>query len=146
MCKVIVDSNIWISFLIGKTLRGLLQYIRNEQITIVTCEKQLEELAEAFQKPKLQKYFQSNQIAVFFDFLRGVSLMISIPTIAPLCRDPKDDYLLALAIASESHYLVTGDLDLLEMQMIKKTVIIKYSDFEKAISETHKPNIKQPNA
>jgi predicted nucleic acid-binding protein len=30
-----------------------------------------------------------------------------------VCRDPKDDHLLALAMDGEAHYLITGDRDLL---------------------------------
>ena len=123
------------SFLIGENLRYLVQYIRNEQITIITCEEQLQELAIAFRKPKLQKYFQSNQIATFFAFLKRVSLMFPITTIIPYCRDPKDDYLLALSIASEAHYLVTGDAYLLDIQQISKTIIIKYADFDAAMNK-----------
>ena len=145
MCKIIVDSNIWVSFLIGKNLRNLIQYIRSEHITIITCEEQLQELTAAFQKPKLQKYFQANQITTFFAFLRGVSQIVPITTIAPLCRDPKDNYLLALSIASEAHYLVTGDLDLLEMKQINKTIILKYADFERAMDVLETSN-KLPNA
>jgi len=130
MYKVIIDSNIWVSFMIGKSLRNLVQYIRNEQITIITCEEQLKELSDAFRKPKLQKYFQPHQIATFFSFLQGVSHIVSITEIAPLCRDPKDDYLLALSITSDAHFLVTGDADLLDMQQISNTIIIKYADFE----------------
>jgi len=133
MYKVIIDSNIWVSFMIGKNLRRLLQYIRNEQITIITCTEQLQELSDAFQKPKLHKYFQSNQIATFFSFLRGVSLIVPITANISLCRDPKDDYLLALSISSDAHYLVTGDKDLLEMQKVNNTIIIKYTDFETVI-------------
>ena len=131
MYKVVIDSNIWVSFMIGKNLRRLVQYIRNEQVTIITCEEQLQELSIAFQKPKLQKYFQPNQIATFLSFLKGVSLIVPITTIASLCRDPKDDYLLALSTASEAHFLVTGDLDLLEIKQINNTAILKYVDFEK---------------
>jgi len=135
MYKVVIDSNIWISFMIGKNLRGLVQYIRNGQITIITCTEQLHELSEAFRKPKFQKYFQTNQIATFFSFLEGVSLIVPITTaIAPLCRDPKDDYLLALSIKSDAHYLVTGDKDLLEIQKINNTLIIKYVDFLNSVS------------
>jgi len=130
MYKVVIDSNIWVSFLIGKNLRHLLQYIRSEQITIITCEEQLQELTDAFRKPKLQKYFQASQTATFFSFLKGVSFIVPITAITPLCRDPKDDYLLALAVASKAHYLVTGDTDLLEMKRINNTIIIKYMDFE----------------
>jgi len=133
MYKVVIDSNIWVSFLIGKNLRHLVQYVRSEQITIITCEEQLQELTEAFQKPKLQKYFQPNQVAIFLAFLQGVSLIVSITAIIPLCRDPKDDYLLALSVASKAHYLVTGDTDLLDMQQINDTIIIKYTDFEKVM-------------
>ena len=133
--KVIVDSNIWVSFLIGKNLRNLMRYVRNERITIITCEKQLQELADAFRKPKLQKYFQTNQTASFLTFLKGVSLIVPVTTITPLCRDPKDDYLLALSIVSDAHFLVTGDLDLLEMQHIHNTIITKYADFETAMSK-----------
>ena len=133
MYKVVIDSNIWVSFMIGKNLRRLVQCVRNEQVTIITCAEQLHELSDAFQKPKLQKYFQANQIATFFSFLRGVSRNVPITVSSSLCRDPKDDYLLALSIASDAHYLVTGDNDLLEMQKINNTIIIKYTDFEEAI-------------
>lgn len=135
MYKVVIDSNIWVSFMIGKTLRHLVQYIRNEQITIVTCEDQLEELSVAFRKPKLQKYFQPNQITTFFSFLKGVSQIVPIKAITPLCRDPKDDYLLALSITSKAHFLVTGDMDLLEMQQINNTNIIEYTDFERIMAK-----------
>jgi putative PIN family toxin of toxin-antitoxin system len=135
MYKVIIDSNIWVSFLIGKSLRSLAQNIRNERITIITCKEQIQELTAAFQKPKLQKHFQAEQITTFFDFLKGVSHIVSITAIAPLCRDPKDDYLLALSIASEASYLVTGDADLLELKQINNTIIIKYADFDKIINK-----------
>jgi len=108
--------------------------VRNEQIIIITCEEQLVELTEAFQKPKLQKYITSPQIATFFSFLKGVSRIISTPEIKPLCRDPKDDYLLALSIASDADYLVTGDKDLLVIQQINHTSIIKYTDLENIIN------------
>ena len=135
MYKVIIDSNIWVSFMIGKNLRNLIKYIRNEQITIITCEEQLKELSASLRKPKLQKYFQTNQILTFFSFLKGVSLVVPITTIVKLCRDPKDDYLLSLSITSEANFLITGDADLLEMQQINSTIIIKYADFERVMNE-----------
>ena len=130
MCKIVIDTNIWVSFLIGKNLKHLVQYVRNEQITVITCENQLQELDYVFKKPKLQKYFNNNQIDTFFAFLEGTSCIIPITEIQPLCRDPKDDYLLALSIASDAHYLVTGDMYILELKKINNTIIIKYTDFE----------------
>jgi predicted nucleic acid-binding protein len=62
--------------------------------------------------------------------LKGTSCILPITEILPQCRDPKDDYLLALAIASDAHYLVTGDADLLDLKHINNTIIIRYTDFE----------------
>ena len=36
--KVIFDTNVWISFLIGKRLAFIKNYISNGQITIITTE------------------------------------------------------------------------------------------------------------
>ena len=49
--RIIVDTNIWISFLIGKHLKGLHQLIASEKIEIITCEEQVVELSEVFRKP-----------------------------------------------------------------------------------------------
>ena len=79
--------------------------------------------------------FQTNQITTFFSFLKGVSLVVPIQKIATLCRDPKDDYLLALSVASDADFLITGDADLLEMHRINNTIILKYVDFEKVVKD-----------
>jgi putative PIN family toxin of toxin-antitoxin system len=121
--------------MIGKNLRSLVQYVRNRQITIITCVEQIHELTEAFRKPKLQKHFHPSQTATFLSFLREVSLTVPITAPVPLCRDPKDDYLLALSVKSDACYLVTGDKDLLDIQKINNTLIIKYADFETVMNE-----------
>ena len=47
-----------------------------------------------------------------------------------ICRDPKDNYLLGMAISSNADYLISGDSDLLDLREIEDTRIIKYKDFE----------------
>ena len=111
--KVIVDTNIWISFLIGKNLKGLQEYIDSQTIIIVTCNEQIQELTEVFKKPKLKKYFSPEQIGEFFELLGESSVNVIIKTKTELCRDLKDNYLLSLAINSNADFLITGDNDLL---------------------------------
>jgi len=43
----------------------------------------------------------------------------------------KDNYLLSLAIDSNADFLITGDNDLLLLNSIENTKIIKFIDFEK---------------
>jgi uncharacterized protein len=128
--KIIVDSNIWISFLIGKNLLGLQNYIDSRKIKIVTCNEQLTELSEVFKKPKLKKYFTKEQISEFFELLDESSNTIIISTKSNICRDPKDNYLVSLAIDSKADFLITGDKDLLELNKIGKTIVLNYNDFD----------------
>lgn len=131
--KIIVDTNIWISFLIGKSLKGLQQYIDSQIVLIVTCDEQIHELTDVFKKPKISKYFTAEQIAEFFELLEESSENIVLKTKIEICRDLKDNYLLSLAIDSNADFLITGDNDLLVLNTIVNTRIIKFNDFEKMI-------------
>ena len=71
--KIIVDTNIWISFLIGKTLKGLQNYLDNKTVIIITCKEQIQELTLVFEKPKMKKYFTPEQIVEFFELLDETS-------------------------------------------------------------------------
>ncbi len=129
--KVIVDTNIWISFLIGKNLKSLQEYIDSQKVLIVTCNEQIQELTEVFQKPKIKKYFTNEKIGECFELLDESSENIVLKTKTDLCRDLKDNYLLSLAIDSNSDFLITGDNDLLILTSVENTKIIKFIDFEK---------------
>ena len=132
--KVIIDTNVWISFLMGKTLKGLQNDLDKKIIQIVICQEQLVELNDVFKRPKLQKYFSKSQIKEFFELLEECSVCVDLVSKVSGCRDEKDNYLLSLAIDSNAHYLITGDKDLLVLNPFNSTKIINYSDFKKEIS------------
>jgi uncharacterized protein len=129
--KIIVDSNIWISFLIGKSLKGFQYFLDSQAIEIITCQEQLTELWEVFKRPKIRKYINKNEVDEFFDLLDFVSVKIRISTQINLCRDAKDNFLLSLVVDSNADFLITGDMDLLELKSIGNAKIIKYNEFEK---------------
>jgi putative PIN family toxin of toxin-antitoxin system len=128
--KIIIDTNIWISYLIGKSLNKLQYYIDSNTIGIVTCNEQIQELIEVFKKPKIQKFFTKQQIDEFFDLLDESSEIIVLKTKVDLCRDSKDNYLLSLAIDAKADFLITGDNDLLVLNKVENTKIINFRDFE----------------
>ncbi|MCK9207885.1 MAG: putative toxin-antitoxin system toxin component, PIN family [Salinivirgaceae bacterium] len=131
--KIIIDSNIWISFLIGKNLQGLQYYIDSKKIQLITCNEQIVELNAVFKKPKLAKYFSKKQVSVFFDLLEESSEFITLTTKSDLCRDPKDNYLVSLAIDSKADYLITSNKDLIELDKIGITSVISFADFDSII-------------
>lgn len=51
-----------------------------------------------------------------------------------LCRDPKDNEILSLAVDGAADYIITGDADLLTLGKIEKTIIMKPKDFLKEVS------------
>lgn len=47
---------------------------------------------------------------------------------AGACRDPKDDMFLALAASGKAAYIITGDQDLLVLQLFRQTRVITVSE------------------
>lgn len=128
--RVVIDTNIWISFLIGKHLAGLHRHIDSGRVEVVTCEAQLRELADVLNRPRIRKYISEVQAETFLDLLCEIALMVEPVQGPTICRDPKDDYLLYTAIAAQADYLVSGDYDLLTLDYIVDTKIITYTDFD----------------
>jgi putative PIN family toxin of toxin-antitoxin system len=128
--KVIFDTNIWISFLIGKGLQVIREMIVGQQIVILLSEQLLLELQTVTQRPKLKKYFPEQKVDELLTFLRTVG-EISQPEVKnQLSRDPKDNFLLDLAETARADFLVTGDKDLLILNPFRKTKIMTPADFE----------------
>ncbi|MGL5082960.1 MAG: putative toxin-antitoxin system toxin component, PIN family [Microcoleaceae cyanobacterium] len=132
--RVIIDTNLWISFLIGKQLASLKSLLVEGTILPVFSQQLLDEITLVTQRPKLQKYFSPEKVADLMVFLKEIGLFIEIKSNTSICRDPKDNYLLALAKDSQADYLITGDLDLLILENFEGTAILAYQDFTSRIS------------
>jgi len=127
--KVIIDTNLWVSFLIGKKLAGLKKLIVDRSLQVIFCDQILEEITLVTQRPKLQKYFSTAKVKELIELLNTIGLSIEITSEVSVCRDAKDNYLLALAKDSQSHFLITGDKDLLSLMNFESTEISTYQDF-----------------
>ncbi len=127
--KVIIDTNLWISFLIGKQLSSLKDLLVNKTIQPIFSSQLLEEINLVTKRPKLQKYFSAVKVAELIEFLQVIGLVIEVKSTVNICRDLKDNYLLALAKDSNADYLITGDLNLLIIKEFEKTKIVTYQDF-----------------
>ena len=128
--KVIIDTNLWISFLIGRKLSCLLSLLSHPNFELVVSQELLDEIREVSSRPKLMRYFSHEQIALLSDFMSEETQIYQLENIKPRCRDPKDDYLLELAIVSKADYLVTGDKDLLELDKIGSCQIVSAIEFD----------------
>jgi len=128
--RVIIDTNVWISFFIGKLLNNLQCYIANERVRIITCEEQVVELKSVLSRPKIIKYISQPKTDEFISLLDEKAELVEIKTGINICRDPKDNFLLSLAVDSSADFLVSGDMDLLSIKQIGTTQIINFKDFQ----------------
>ena len=133
--KVIFDTNVWISFFIGKRLSIIKHYISNEKITIVTTDQLLYELKEVTGRERMKKYFPGESVSELLSLLEIITEKVAIKPIYFINRDPKDNFLLDLIDISKADYLVTGDKDLLEHNPFKSAMILTPINFEKALKE-----------
>ncbi|WP_448267194.1 putative toxin-antitoxin system toxin component, PIN family [Nostoc sp. DSM 114159] len=131
--RVILDVNVWISALLwggvpGKTLR----LARNQQINIFASEFLLLELETTLKRDKFQLRLQQRGYTVedLISVVKGLSN--DCPTVsvdAPQLRDPKDNLVLAAAVAANAEAIVTGDLDLLVLIEFNGIPILTPQDF-----------------
>jgi len=131
--RVIVDTNVMISFLIGKRLQKLKNKLSDLSITLILTDQLINELKLVTSRPKFRKYFNKQDVNEFIDLISIIGLTYQIQDIPDACRDPKDNFLLSLCLLGNVDYLVTGDKDLLELVEYKGTKIVRAADFEKLL-------------
>ena len=131
--KVIVDTNLLISFLIGKELQTHKDLIVTKRIKLITTDQLIHELKSVTSREKLKKYFDQNKVSELISLLDVVSDKVKIKKIEPICRDPKDDFLLALSKESKADFLITGDKDLLDIGVYGRTEILTVKKFKEKV-------------
>jgi uncharacterized protein len=60
--KVIFDTNIWISFLIGKRLQFIKNYITDRRITIIITRQLLDEIKVVTGRERIKRYFPKESV------------------------------------------------------------------------------------
>ncbi len=133
--KVILDTNIWISFLITKNFNSLDKLIDEGKVKLIFSEELIEEFITVVKRPKFDKYFTNSDIISIINLFNTYGKLVKVSTNNTECRDLKDNFLLNLAIDSKADYLVTGDSDLLVINKIKKTKIITFKELIKSIKQ-----------
>lgn len=128
--RVVIDTNIWISFLIGKSLAGLTDAIINNRVQVLFSDDLFSELLAVLQRPKFKKYFSVAAIEQLIVLLNEKIVWITVIGQFTDCRDVKDNFLLDLAVSGHADYLVTGDADLLVLNPFHGVEIVSYPFFQ----------------
>jgi uncharacterized protein len=130
--RVVLDTNILLSALISP--HGVPDTIyrawRAGRFEVVTSRMQLDEIRRASRYPKLQAILQPAKVGVMIHNLQRAEVLEHL-TMDVEANDPNDSFLLAMALAGDADYLVTGDrrAGLLQLGHIERTRIVTPAAF-----------------
>ena len=129
--KVILDCNIWISFLLSKQDCLLKRMLMDTRFDICICEELLAEIVNVARRDKIRKRVSEAELQQLLKIIDAFCEKTTIEHIAEsIIRDPKDLYLLSLAETIDADYIVSGDKDLTDLNQHLRTRIIKLADFK----------------
>ena len=113
MLKIVIDTNIWIrALLAGPVTLPVLEAWLEKKFQVLISQPLLDELQSVCQRPRLKKYIKPNRVESLIEQLLWRAVMVSVTTVPPYCRDPKDNPVLATAIDGRADAIVSGDADL----------------------------------
>jgi len=138
--RAIVDTNVFISFLLNpgedRIPSRIVAAALTQRFDLLISDELLREIESTVdEKSYLKSRISAPRLIAFFRELRGsagITPELSQP-IAQYTRDPKDDYLIAHALAEEVDVLVSGDRDLLALDGIFAFRILSPADFAAAL-------------
>ena len=130
--KVIIDTNLWISFLIGHQTQLVRRMLTDMRFDVYVCARLIEEILDVATRDKIRKYVTQADIDDLMAIINAFCQFANIRTATPATaiRDPKDLYLLSLAETIGADYIVSGDADLTDLGQYHQTRIMKLADFK----------------
>ena len=126
--RVVVDTNVFISaFIWGGNPQKIINLWLSEKITLIISPSLLSEILLVLKR----FHFSSAEIKKIKEILETHSLKVIPKKKVNICRDPKDNIILATCQDGKASYLITGDKDLLSLNKIKTTKILAPKNFLK---------------
>ncbi len=126
--RAVLDTNVLLSGLLWRgPSYALLEQVRNGSVTFLSSPELLAELAGVLARPKFDAVLSRSNSSreQMLVQVRMLAEVIDPPPLAqPVCRDPDDDAVLALARAAQADVIVSGDDDLLSLTSFESIPIL----------------------
>lgn len=134
--RIILDSNIWVSFLLGFQREFVRRVLTDPDIAVYVCPQLLNEIKDVASRPKIQNRIQPTDLEYMLNLIAifCYNALIQCDAVSEV-RDAKDLYLLSLAETIGAEYLVSGDSDLTDLQEHGVTRIVTLAEFKRRLLE-----------
>ena len=132
--RYVFDTNVLVSALIfenSKPGRAFRYALQNGQILLSLTI--LGEIDEVMRREKFERYVTAEEREEFLEALIGRARFVEIIEHIKICRDPKDDKFLELAVNGGAYHIISGDDDLLALSPFREIEILSVDDFLKRL-------------
>ena len=137
--RVVLDSVVAVSAFLTAGLTAELIYQCQEKTHLYTAEEILQEIRRVLlEKDHIRdRYnYSTASVDVFITQIRKVSTVVrQLPDLFVVERDPKDNMIIACAVAASADYIVSRDKDLLDLEKYRDILIISPENFMKVLRE-----------
>jgi putative PIN family toxin of toxin-antitoxin system len=110
----ILDSNIWISYIITKQLHKLVSKINDNFLAVLTSYYLVKEIRDVLARPKFKKYIKLSDIEEVISLHLKLCRYVQTEDTLKNLTDPKDNFLISLYYKGGATILVSGDKELLK--------------------------------
>ena len=130
MTRFVIDTNTVVSALLFNASVPWKAFVRAiDHGTILISGPLVRELHDVLSRDKFDRYVSREERDRFLESLIRESELIEITESVEVCRDPKDDHILELAINGNALFIVTGDYDLLALDPFRGVRIVTPVEF-----------------
>lgn len=128
--RLVLDTNVLVSAILSPlSISAKILNWGEDNGVILYSTATLTEVLSVLGRSKFSKYIDHDDIDGLSIRIKTVWLLVEILNQVQLCRDPKDDKFIDLALNGKASHLITGDNDLLILNPIENTSIINPRTF-----------------
>jgi uncharacterized protein len=136
--NVVIDTNVFVSaVLFPKSVPRTLvdQLFRNPRIVVLGSTETFTELTKTLLLSKFSQYATLTTRIVFLEEIESLIDWVTISEKVNDCRDSRDNKFLEVAVSGQANYIITGDNDLLTLNLYRGIEIITPRDFLEPLSK-----------
>lgn len=123
--RYVCDTNLLISSLLSNNTppAQTLEWIIDEGVLLFS-NSTYDEIQAILQRPKFDRYLAKDKRLNFLHSLKAIIEWVDIREKITVCRDPRDNKFLEVAVNGKANCIITGDQDLLVLETIHGIPIV----------------------
>ncbi|MFA6035160.1 MAG: putative toxin-antitoxin system toxin component, PIN family [Myxococcota bacterium] len=130
--RAILDTNIFVSCLLGGKLEAILDSLKAGRFTIVVSDDIVSEYNEVLRRPKFG-FTEADVDDVMAFIFNNAEFVVPSETFMAIPADPDDNKFIDAAVAGSIELIVSGDKHLLELASFRGSRVVSANAFLKLL-------------